>query len=115
MRESVSTSTKPSNNVLGAREKLHGHGGQFEKARRISVEVILDWSGGVLGILGAYLLAFDNSMSKYGWIAFSLANVFYIALARMIGRPGLLVQQLFFVGSSTLGVYNAFLAAPLGF
>jgi hypothetical protein len=72
----------------------------------------LDWAGGALGLLGAYTLAAHSRFSRYGWWAFMLANLVYIALAAKLGLHGLLAQQIGFVGSSFLGIYRAFIRAP---
>lgn len=85
----------------------------MRRLRSVKMESMFDWAGCFLGVAGSYLLALDNSASKYGWAAYFLANIFYIALAKMIGRPGLLWQQMFFVGSSTLGLYNSFVVPSM--
>jgi hypothetical protein len=71
---------------------------------------VLDWVGGALGLLGAYLLAFRMSASRYGWVAFFAANLAYIAMAHQLGVTGLLLQQVGFLGSSAIGIYRHFLA-----
>jgi hypothetical protein len=53
----------------------------------------LEWSGSLLGLLGAYLLATHGRVSRYGWIAFLAANVVMMAFALGIERYGLLIQQ----------------------
>lgn len=70
----------------------------------------LDWSGCVLGLVGAYTLAFRLPFSRYGWFAFLAANVAYIALARATGLNGFLIQQLGFTGSTTVAIYRYFIA-----
>jgi hypothetical protein len=72
----------------------------------------LEWTGCVLGLLGAFLLATNTSVSRWGWVAFLLANFAVIAFARRIRANGLLVQQLGFFATSSLGLYRAFW--PLG-
>ena len=69
---------------------------------------VLEWIGCGLGLAGAYLLAFAFDGSRYGWVAFLLANIAVIAFARGIRAYGLLTQQLGFMGSSLLGLYHAF-------
>lgn len=70
----------------------------------------LDWCGSALGLLGAYTLAFRMSVSRYGWLAFFAANVIYIVMASKLGVPGLLAQQVGYVGSSTIGIYRHFIS-----
>ena len=68
----------------------------------------LEWMGCALGLAGAYLLACAVDISRYGWVAFFLANLAVIAFARGIRAWGLLTQQVGFMGSSLLGLYHAF-------
>ena len=72
----------------------------------------LEWTGCVLGLLGAFLLATNTGVSRWGWVSFLLANFAVIAFARRIRANGLLVQQLGFFATSSLGLYRAFW--PLG-
>lgn len=68
----------------------------------------LEWSGALVGLLGALLLALNSDVSHYGWFAFLAANVMMVAFAWRIDRYGLLVQQLGFTCTSLLGIYRAF-------
>jgi hypothetical protein len=68
---------------------------------------MLEWSGSVSGLLGAYLLATHTSVSKYGWIAFLVANITMGGFAVKLHHYGLLVQQIGFAGSSLLGIYRS--------
>lgn len=66
-----------------------------------------EWSGSLLGLLGAFLLATHSHLSRYGWLAFIGANIAMIAFASAIGAYGLLVQQLGFTCTSLLGLHRA--------
>lgn len=66
-----------------------------------------EWAGTVLGLVGAWLVAVHTSISPYGWVAFTVANVATILFAIGIRRWGLLVQQAGFMGSSLLGLYRS--------
>lgn len=68
----------------------------------------LEWSGALVGILGALLLALNSDISHYGWLAFLIANLVMIVFAWRIDRYGLLVQQLGFTCTTLLGIYRAF-------
>lgn len=68
----------------------------------------LEWSGCVLGLIGAGLLALDISFSRYGWLWFLAANVFTVGMALYYHHYGLLVQQIGFTGTSALGIWRAF-------
>jgi len=64
----------------------------------------LEWTGALLGLLGAFLLATHTSISRYGWLAFLGANLAMTGFAVAIGAHGLLVQQLGFTATTMLGL-----------
>lgn len=67
----------------------------------------LEWTGCFFGVLGAGLLAMNDSRwSRYGWLLFLTSNVFWIGYAWIGDATGLLVQQCFFTGTSLLGIYR---------
>ena len=72
-----------------------------------------EWSGSLLGLGGALLLATHSRFSPYGWVLFLCANVAMIAFALGIGAFGLLLQQLGFTATSLLGLYRS-LPLPRG-
>lgn len=67
----------------------------------------LEWTGSLLGLLGAYLLATHSRVSRYGWLAFLDANSAMLAFALGIERYGLLVQQAGFMATSLIGLRRA--------
>lgn len=76
--------------------------------------VIFEWSGSLLGLLGAFLLALNSRISRWGWAAFLVSNVLLVVLAVSISRWGLLTMQVGFLGTSILGLWRTFgrVAAP---
>lgn len=62
----------------------------------------LEWTGAILGLLGAFLLATNTRFSRYGWVAFLVANVAMIAFAFKINADGLKLQL-----TSLIGLYRA--------
>jgi hypothetical protein len=68
----------------------------------------LEWTGCALGLAGAFLLATNTELSRYGWIEFLIANFAVIGFAHGIRAHGLFVQQLGFMGTSILGLVRAF-------
>lgn len=68
---------------------------------------VFEWLGCGFGLLGAGLLALNVRISRWGWWAFLVANVMMIALALLIDRYGLLVQQLGFTATSILGLVRS--------
>lgn len=65
-----------------------------------------EWMGLVFGLTGAFLLAAKTKFSKYGWVAFTIANFALIVFALEIDRVRLLLTYLGFLCSSTLGMYR---------
>lgn len=66
-----------------------------------------EWFGCFAGLLGAFLLATNTAISRYGWVAFAVANVAMIVMAVLNGLHGLLLQQMGFTATSALGLYRA--------
>lgn len=74
---------------------------------------VFEWTGALLGLLGAFILATNTRFSRWGWVAFLGANVAMVCFAAAISAHGLLVQQLGFTLSSLLGLYRTgFLRLP---
>jgi hypothetical protein len=73
---------------------------------------VYEWSGSILGLAGAFLLATHSALSRLGWVLFLAANLAMIAFAAGIGAYGLLLQQLGFTVTSLLGIYRSRAAAP---
>ena len=71
-----------------------------------------EWIGSGLGLGGAFLLATNSRLSRYGWLAFLGANIAMIVFAVGIDAYGLLVQQLGFTATSCLGLYRSRLLRP---
>lgn len=67
----------------------------------------LEIVGSASGLLGALLLATHTRVSRYGWLAFLLANFALIGFAIGIERYWLLAQQLGFMLTSLLGLYRS--------
>lgn len=67
----------------------------------------LQWAGAIAGLTGAAVLALNNRFSKWGWFGFLAANCFIGGYALMVDATGLLVQQIGFTATSTLGVWKS--------
>ena len=66
----------------------------------------LEWAGCVVGLLGACLVAMNNRLSGWGFVAFLVSNVLWIAFGVATGATGLVVMQAGFTATSLLGVYR---------
>lgn len=72
---------------------------------------VLEWASAVAGLAGAYLLATNRRISRWGWVGLLLANIFAIGFALRAAHCGLLVQQVGYIGSSVLGIWRSGLIA----
>jgi hypothetical protein len=67
----------------------------------------LQWAGCATGVLGSALLAMNSHrVSGWGFVAYLISNVFWIAYALYAGAPGLLTQQAIFTATSVIGVWR---------
>jgi hypothetical protein len=73
----------------------------------------LEWSGALLGLAGAFLLATHTRFSRYGWVMFLFANIALIGFALGLERYGLFLQQVGFMGTSLLGIYRSGFFSPV--
>jgi nicotinamide riboside transporter PnuC len=70
------------------------------------------WIGCTTGVLGSALLAANRSrVSGWGFVAYLISNVFWIAFAAENHAPGLLTQQVVFTLTSLIGIWR-WLIAP---
>ncbi|WP_442284390.1 hypothetical protein [Variovorax sp. M-6] len=67
----------------------------------------LEWSGSVLGLVGALMLATNSRLSRYGWVAFLIANFCMLGFAIGGRHWGLLTQQAGFTATSILGIFRS--------
>ena len=75
----------------------------FEQ-RRINWEAL----GASTGILGAFLLALNSGYQGYGWLAFLASNLCWISFALINRFKMLFWQQIAFLITTLIGLYNAF-------
>ncbi len=70
--------------------------------------VHLEWLGAAFGLSGSFLLASTTRHSRYAWWLFAVSNVSLAAFAPIHSYFGLLLLNLGFGVSSSLGIYNNF-------
>ncbi len=66
--------------------------------------------GAYTGIPGALFLAMNNGYGHYGWSLFLVSNISWIIFAVRGGYSRLLQQQLAFMATTLLGLWNTLLA-----
>ena len=67
----------------------------------------LEWSGSILGLVGALMPATNSQLSRYGWIAFLIANFCMLDFAIGGRHWDLLAQQAGFTATSILGIFRS--------
>lgn len=66
----------------------------------------IEWLGSLTGLIGAALLALNSAISGYGFVAFLLSNLCWIAFGiRTRSRP-MIAMQVGFTATSVLGMYR---------
>lgn len=72
----------------------------------MSLEIFFEWSGALIGLAGAFILANNRPYSYIGWRFFLVAN-FAMILFGLVGHHwGVLAQQVGFTITSVLGIYR---------
>lgn len=66
----------------------------------------LEWMAAGTGVVGALLLAFNNSISGFGFVAFLLSNLLWITWGLKKRAHGLLTMQVGFTATSVMGITN---------
>ena len=67
--------------------------------------------GAINGMAGAWLIALRFKYSRWGWIAYLISNICWVAFAADIHRNWLLIQMIGFTFSSVVGVWNYWIVA----
>lgn len=67
----------------------------------------IEWTGSILGLLGAYLLANKDIKPYNAWVVWLVSDILFISLfALHTGQHGLLVMNLFGATTCILGIRN---------
>lgn len=68
----------------------------------------VEWLACFAGLLGASLLALNNRYSRWGFVAFLASNCLWIAYGYYNQAWGLVVMQIGFTVTSTVGIIRWF-------
>jgi hypothetical protein len=71
-------------------------------------EHILEWTGAILGVVGAYMLAENRPGSRYAWPIWIGSNLCLLTYFLMIHSWGVLGMQAIYLHSSLRGFRKAF-------
>ncbi|KWA83780.1 hypothetical protein WL29_20665 [Burkholderia ubonensis] len=66
----------------------------------------IEWSGAVMGLLGSVMLALKLDISGYGFVAFLISNLCWLAFGFKTRAWGLVTMQAGFTLTSLMGLYN---------
>lgn len=75
---------------------------------------LLQWTGCVLGVGGALLLALNRPCSGAGWLLFLASNGSWICFGVLTGAAGLVTMQLAFTVTSLVGIYRWLVRPRIG-
>ena len=67
-----------------------------------------EWAACATGLLGALLLALNNSYSRWGWVCFMASNLLWISWSISTGAQGLFVNQAGYTITSLIGLFKWF-------
>ena len=68
---------------------------------------VLEWTGSITGLVGSIMVASHTKFSKYGWFLFLVSSLSLSAFAIVLGKFGLMVQQVGFGAINVLGLVRA--------
>lgn len=69
---------------------------------------VLEWSGAILGLIGAAMLAINRKVSRFGWLFFLASNVCWVIYGIATHAFGLVVMQAGFTVTTIIGIYRWF-------
>jgi drug/metabolite transporter (DMT)-like permease len=69
---------------------------------------LMQWSGGIVGLAGVILLAFNSRLSRWGWVACLVSNAIWIGYSITTDAHGLLFQQAGLVIANVIGLRRWF-------
>ena len=73
----------------------------------------IEYSGAAFALIGTAMLAFNAPWSGWGFVAYLVSNVCWIAFARFHGHHGLLWQNVAFIAFGLLGIYRWLIVPPV--
>ena len=69
---------------------------------------VLEWSGAMLGLIGAAMLAINCKVSRFGWLFYLASNVCWVIFGIATHAFGLVVMQAGFTVTTLIGIYRWF-------
>lgn len=69
---------------------------------------LLQYLGSATGIIGALLLALNIESSRFGYVAYLVSNVAWLAFGWLFSVQGLVIMQSVFLVTTIIGLRNWF-------
>jgi hypothetical protein len=76
------------------------------KGKLMNPAEILQWLGCATGVLGSALLAWKSQWSGWGFVVYLVSNACWVSFGVVTNAPGLVVMQLIFTGTSSIGIWR---------
>jgi hypothetical protein len=73
-----------------------------------AVPPVLEWSGAILGLIGAAMLAINHKVSRFGWLFFLASNVCWVVYGIATHAFGLVTMQAGLTVTTLIGIYRWF-------
>ncbi len=80
----------------------------MEAAATLDVLKLHRWTGTLLAIVAALMVASNTEISKYGYPIFMLSSFFWSYVAIQLKDQALLLLQIVFICVDAFGIYNWF-------
>ena len=69
---------------------------------------VLEWSGAILGLIGAAMLAINRKVSRFGWLFYLASNVCWVIFGVATHAFGLAFMQAGFTVTTLIGIHRWF-------
>ncbi len=80
----------------------------MEAAATLDVLKLQRWTGTLLAIVAALMVASNSDISKYGYPIFMVSSFFWSYVAIQLKDQALLLLQIVFICVDAFGIYNWF-------
>jgi len=70
------------------------------------LQTTLEWTGCLMGLAGAAVLASKKPWAAWGWALFLVSNGFLVAYGIVAGASGITTMQVGYTITSSFGVWN---------
>ena len=83
----------------------------MEASETLDLLKVHRWTGTLLAIVAALMVASNSEISKYGYPIFMVSSMFWSYVAIQLKDQALLLLQIVFICIDAFGIYNWFIVA----